>query len=33
MPWVRRRLAGAGADSLDPKRPDLLPVDPGGLIR
>jgi lysophospholipase L1-like esterase len=32
MPWVRRRLARAGSDSLDPKRPDLLPVDPGGLI-
>jgi lysophospholipase L1-like esterase len=33
MPWVRRRLAGAESDRLDPKRPDLLPVDPGGLIR
>ena len=32
MPWVRRRLARADSDSLDPKRPDLLPVDPGGLI-
>ena len=33
MPWVRRRLAGAESDRLDPKRPDLLPVGPGGLIR
>ena len=33
MPWVRRRLARAESDSLDPKRPDLLPVDPGGLSR
>jgi len=32
MPWVRRRLARADSDSLDPKRPDLLPVDPDGLI-
>ena len=33
MPWVRRRLARAESDRLDPKRPDLLPVDPGGLSR
>ena len=33
MPWVRRRLARTESDSLDPKRPDLLPVDPGGLSR
>jgi hypothetical protein len=32
LPWVRRRIARADAsDSPDPKRPDLLPVDPGGL--
>jgi lysophospholipase L1-like esterase len=28
MPWVRRRLARAEADRTDPKRPELLPVDP-----
>jgi lysophospholipase L1-like esterase len=31
MPWVRRRLTGAESESTDPKRPALLPVDPGGL--
>jgi lysophospholipase L1-like esterase len=31
LPWVRRRLARADGDSPDPKRPDLLPVDPGSL--
>jgi lysophospholipase L1-like esterase len=31
MPWVRRRLVSAEADRTDPKRPDLLPLDPGQL--
>jgi lysophospholipase L1-like esterase len=29
VPWVRRRLRGASSgDGLDPKRPELLPVEP-----
>jgi lysophospholipase L1-like esterase len=34
VPWVHRRLHGTSSgDGLDPKRPDLLPVEPAAAIR